>query len=182
LNDATDIVLDLLEREGRSLHALLFRLTLRREVAEDLMQDLFLKLARSKGKGQVQNLPAYARRAAINLAFDWRRSCRHHSATDAAQDAVADDSPLPLAAIMERERWQAILEAAATLSGVSREIFVRHYLEGETYALIAGALGKTPHQVRALCHRAMLEVRDHLGVGLQRAPAGKKEGSDDTGK
>ncbi len=35
----------LLAEHGRQLHALLFRLTLRSDVAEDLLQDLFCKLA-----------------------------------------------------------------------------------------------------------------------------------------
>ena len=67
-------LLELLDKSGADLYALLTRLTLREDVAEELMQELFIKLNNSRGIGNVANWNAYARRAAINLAFDWRRS------------------------------------------------------------------------------------------------------------
>ena len=73
MQPSVDTLLKLLDRQGPSLHAMLTRLTFREDVAEDLMQELFLKLAGSKGLDKVGNLAAYARTTAINLAFDWRR-------------------------------------------------------------------------------------------------------------
>ena len=67
-------LLELLDKSGADLYALLTRLTLREDVAEELMQELFIKLNNSRGVGKVANWNAYARRAAINLAFDWRRT------------------------------------------------------------------------------------------------------------
>lgn len=55
------------------LHALLARLTLREDVAEDLLQELAMKLASSIGFSQAHQPVAYAKRAAVNLAIDWRR-------------------------------------------------------------------------------------------------------------
>lgn len=73
MSDRRTELLDLLDRSGASLYALLTRLTLRQDVAEELMQDLFLKLNAAKDQGGVDCWFAYARRTAINLAFDWRR-------------------------------------------------------------------------------------------------------------
>jgi len=67
-------LLELLDKSGADLYALLTRLTLREDVAEELMQELFIKLNNSRGIGKIANWNAYAHRAAINLAFDWRRS------------------------------------------------------------------------------------------------------------
>ena len=67
-------MLRVLEENGPGLHALLTRLVLRPGVAEDLMQDLFVNLGRSEEFGRCRNPAAYARRAAIHLAFNWRRS------------------------------------------------------------------------------------------------------------
>ena len=66
-------LLELLETSGARLHALLARLTLREDVAEELMQDLFIKLHGARDQGGIECWYAYARRTAINLAFDWRR-------------------------------------------------------------------------------------------------------------
>lgn len=64
-------LLEFLDRSGAELYTLLTRLTLRQDIAEELMQELFIKLSRSRGPAKVTKWDAYARRAAINLAFDW---------------------------------------------------------------------------------------------------------------
>ena len=58
----------LLDEKGHGLHALLLRLTLCRETAEDLVQELFMRLARSKQRLVGQELEAYAFRVAIIFA------------------------------------------------------------------------------------------------------------------
>ncbi|MHC4655577.1 MAG: RNA polymerase sigma factor [Planctomycetota bacterium] len=72
-------LLELLEKSGARLHTLLTRLTLREDVAEELIQELFIKLTNSNELDKVENLGAYARKAAINLAFDWRRSRKRNA-------------------------------------------------------------------------------------------------------
>lgn len=72
MSDRRTELLELLDRSGAGLHALLTRLTLRPDVAEELMQELFLKLSAAKDQGGIDCWHAYARRTAINLAFDWR--------------------------------------------------------------------------------------------------------------
>ncbi|MFC1781757.1 RNA polymerase sigma factor [Planctomycetota bacterium] len=75
-------LLDLLDSSGAWLYTLLTRLILREDAAEELMQELFIKLTNSRGFVKSENKGAYARRVAINLAFDWRRkNCKtnHHS-------------------------------------------------------------------------------------------------------
>ena len=67
----------ILQEHGPAAYALLVRLTLRRDVAEELLQDLFVKLG-AGGNGAA--LPgAYVRRAAVNLAMDWRRRRRREA-------------------------------------------------------------------------------------------------------
>ena len=59
-----DILLQLLEKSGETFYRLLTRLTLREDIAEELMQELFMKLSNSNDLNDVKNLDAYARRAA----------------------------------------------------------------------------------------------------------------------
>jgi DNA-directed RNA polymerase specialized sigma24 family protein len=89
-------LLELLDKSGADLYALLTRLTLREDVAEELMQELFIKLNHSRGIGNVANWNAYARRSAINLAFDWRRSQKRSVLTlgQVSEPASNDESPL----------------------------------------------------------------------------------------
>lgn len=155
-------LLELLDKSGANLFALLTRLTLREDVAEELMQELFIKLNNSRGIGKVANWNAYARRAAINLAFDWRRSQKHTVPTMgfAAEPASNDDSPL--SKLIRSEELQETLDAVGRLRKSSREVLVMRYIQQESYDNIAEQLGKTSHQVRALCSRAICHLRDVL--------------------
>jgi len=166
-------LLELLDKSGADLYALLTRLTLREEVAEELMQELFIKLNKSRGTGNAANLEAYARRAAINLAFDWRRSQKQTTLPlgQVAEPASNDDSPL--GKLVHSEEIQQTLDAVGRLKKASREVLVMRYLQQESYDNIAEQLGKTSHQVRALCSRAIRNLRDVLGSNEHKSS--KKE-------
>ena len=156
-------LLELLDKSGADLFALLTRLTLREDVAEELMQELFIKLNNSKGIGKVVNWNAYAHRAAINLAFDWRRSHKQAilSLGQVVEPVSNDDSPL--GKLIRSEEMRKTLDAVGRLKKSTREVLVMRYLQQESYDNIAEQLGKTSHQVRALCSRAIRHLRDALG-------------------
>ncbi|MHC4203525.1 MAG: RNA polymerase sigma factor [Planctomycetota bacterium] len=156
-------LLELLDKSGAELFALLTRLTLREDVAEELMQELFIKLNNSTGSSKVANWDAYARRAAINLAFDWRRNKKRTflSMGQVIEPVSNDDSPL--GKLIQSEKLAETLDAIGKLKKTSREVLVMRYLQQESYDNIAEQLGKTSHQVRALCSRAIRNLRDALG-------------------
>jgi len=155
-------LLELLDKSGADLYALLTRLTLREDVAEELMQELFIKLNNSRGIGKVANWDAYARRSAINLAFDWRRTQKKKvlALGQVAEPASNDNSPL--GKLIHSEEMAETLDAIGRLKKASREVLVMRYLQQESYDNIAEQLGKTSHQVRALCSRAIRHLRDVL--------------------
>jgi RNA polymerase sigma-70 factor (ECF subfamily) len=173
LRDRQKELLELLDKSGANLHALLTRLTLREDVAEELMQELFIKLSNSRGAGKVANWDAYARRAAINLAFDWRRS-RKRAALRLAQisEPVSND-PSPLGELIHSEELQETLSAIGQLKKAAREALVMRYIQQESYDDIAEQMGKTSHQVRAMCSRSIGHLRDILGSN-HRQPSGKE--------
>ena len=154
-----ETLLSLLDRQGPSLHALLTRLTFREDVAEDLMQDLFIKLSGAKRLEQVDNLAAYARTCAMNLAFDWRRrENRLNTCSSDLIDPAADDTSV-LSSLVDNEQFKAILDAAEKLSKLQRQVFVLRYIEQRSFDQIAAETEKTPHHVRALASRSLARVR-----------------------
>jgi RNA polymerase sigma-70 factor, ECF subfamily len=176
LGDRQTELLKLLDESGPSLFALLTRLTLRQDAAEELMQELFLRLSDGASHDGIECLAAYARRTAINLAFDWRRRKRRREVVplEAVAEPLSQASG-PLADAIAAEETERILNVVTQLNGLSREAFVLRYIQQESYEAIAGQLGRTPHQVRALCFRAMQQVRDI--VGGDHSPA-KGKGAD----
>ncbi len=158
-------LLELLDKSGASLHALLTRLTLRKDIAEELMQELFIKLSNSKGLQRSANPIAYARRVAINLAFDWRRSCKRNPVELGVIGEPASKELSPLAKLIQKEDLEEILNAIGRLNGASREVLVMRYIQEQSNDYIAEQLGKTAHQVRALCYKALTHLRDALDAG-----------------
>lgn len=158
----------LLDAHGPRLYATLLRLCLRPEAARELLQELFLRLARSTGFFQARDPAAYAFRTAINLAMEWRRSRRESLQLDeTALPPTAE--PTPLARLIHAEDVERLLDALGSLSDPAREAFVLRLIEGFEYHEIAIRLGKTPHQARGLCHSAVRQLRDLLS----RTPTGK---------
>jgi RNA polymerase sigma-70 factor (ECF subfamily) len=174
LSDRQQELLELLDTCGARLHALLTRLTLREDVAEELLQDLFIKLHGAKDQGRIDCWYAYARRTAINLAFDWRRrqATRRACSLDALSERASDDSA-PLSRLIESEELEQVLAAIDQLHGTSREVLVMRHIQQDSYEEIAEQLGRTVHQVRALSFKAMSALRDVLGCN--HVPAGQKE-------
>ncbi len=156
-------LLNLLESDGRRIHVLLTRLTLCENTAEDLMQELFIRLSKSESFDQANDQTAYAIRAATNLAFEWRRKQRRTIRSQSLTDEPIARNTSP-ADMLEREEQHArVLQALDKMSDLSRQVIVLHRLDGESYDAIASQLGKTPHQVRAICSKAISQLRDLLG-------------------
>ena len=160
MQNSVEQLLELLEKQGPNLHALLTRLTLREEVAEDLMQELFIKLAGSKRLDKVDNLGAYVRTTAMNLAFDWRRKeSRLNTCSDEYVEAVSEDRPA-LHRLIDNEQIQQVLNATEQLNDLQRQVFVLRHIEQYSFEQVAQEVGKTPHHVRALASRALSRVRE----------------------
>ena len=169
MKDQTSTLLELLDASGGRLHALLTRLTLREDVAEDLMQELFMKLVRSKGFAKAANKAAYARRAAMNLTFDWRRSRKRNPSPAAMTVEPVASNPSPLNRLIRDEQLVQILDATGWLSELCRDAFVLRHIQQEPYETIADQLGRTPHQVRALCHKTVEQIRAFLNSNASQS-------------
>lgn len=166
-------VLLLLAEHGARLHALLLRLTLRTDVAEDLLQDLFLKLLHDSRCLDARSPLAYAVRMATNLAFDYRRTAQRAARVESIARETPSSNHSPLADLVRREQFERLLDAVGQLPEGDREIIVLRFLEQQEYDAIARQLEKTPHRVRALCHKAIKKLRAILDTTDERSPITK---------
>jgi RNA polymerase sigma-70 factor (ECF subfamily) len=162
-------LLELLDKSGASLHRLLTRLTLNEQTAEDLMQELFIKIGSLGHIENITDLDAYAHRAAVNLAFDWRRRNRQNTVSIERISEPASQEASPLDSTIRAEELEEILNAVGQLDGTSRDAFVMRHIQQQSYDTIAKILGQTEHQVRALCHKGLQRLRQLLKVGNDQA-------------
>jgi RNA polymerase sigma factor (sigma-70 family) len=171
LKRTADDVTALLDEHGGRLFALLYRLTLRTDVAEDLLQELFCRLSQSTGFQRAENPSAFAYRTATNLAFDWRRQRKRNPTTDRVDDDFVAPDASPLTDLVQREDLERTLNALGELPAAGREILVLRYLQQQSYESIATQLDKTTHQVRAITYKAIKRLRELLSVN-ERAQGG----------
>jgi RNA polymerase sigma-70 factor (sigma-E family) len=149
------------------LHYLgLVRLAMRlvddQETAEDLVQDVFLGLARRRGS--VDDPLPYLRTAVVNRsrsALRRRRVSRLFLTGVRSEDVEPADEP----SLREVERAR-LLTAVATLPRKQRVAVVLRYYEDLSVAEIARTIGSSPGAVSSALNRAMqtlsriTEVRD----------------------
>jgi RNA polymerase sigma factor (sigma-70 family) len=154
-------ILQLLDKSGPSLHRLLGRLTRRQDVVGDLLQELFLKLWNSKTFDKARDPTAYAYRAAINLAFEWRRQ-QQTAFQPLEQNCRATNDSSVLEKMIQTEELEQVLDATSRLNDLARDVVVMRYIEQHSYEKIAEWLGKKPQHIRSVCAKAMAQLREFL--------------------
>jgi len=155
------------------LYALLVRLTLREDAADDLLQELVVRLSQSDGFLLAESALGYARRAAIHLAFDWHRKRRREGKIGELLEEPAAQAASPLNVLIAREDHERIVAGMERLSALGRTCLVLHYIEQLSYTEIAEQLGATPHQIRAVCHKGIRRLRHVMGAQSDDKKGGK---------
>jgi len=135
--------------------------------AEDLVQDLYVRLATIELTGAVENPSAFLYRAAINLMLDRNRGDRRSGRRDQAwQDsrevtvagAAAADEPSPEEAASARQRLRLLVEAVETLPPKTRLAFKLHKFEGLSQVETAARLGVTRKTVEKQLAAALKQL------------------------
>jgi len=133
---------------------------------EDLVQEVFTRVAARKEGGQVEHLDRYLFQTASSVLADRARNMRakradlhvefdpdHHSATDID----------PHRTLSGREDLRAVTSALLVLPARTRTVFVLHRLEGRKYREIAIQLGISVSAVEKHMARAVLHLARNCG-------------------
>jgi RNA polymerase sigma-70 factor (ECF subfamily) len=134
--------------------------------ADDLMQDLYLKLTGVPVNDDIRNPGAYLYRLAANVMLDRLRQQRRASARDAdwrrahtAGDAADDIADAPAAddAVAARQQLRLLVKALEDLPPQTQRVFRLHKFEGLSHAETAAKLGISrsaveKHMIAALRH------------------------------
>lgn len=137
--------------------------------AEDITQDVFLKLMAVIGKYAERDVPfvAWLRRVARNAALDHLRSKRLVPVSEVRGGDASYDEVAP-------ERSRALRDALGRLPRDQCEVLVLRHLAGLRPREIARALGKTEAAVHGLHHRGRHAFKANLRK-LEMTPQTKEE-------
>lgn len=137
--------------------------------AEDLTQEVFVRLTRNPDRHNGENIEAYVFKIASTVLKDWgryrtaRQAQAHRALGDATENletpAVLVEERTPERVLMAKEALQDLDEALAQLSARTREIFLLSRIENVHHRDIANLHGISisaveKHVLRAIAHLA----------------------------
>lgn len=138
-----------------------------RATADDLLQDVWLKLNRLQTGEPVDNPLAYLRRMAANLAIDDARADARRLLEPMEIELlleVPDEAPNAEQATSDRQQLQRLAEILEELPQRRRELFVAARLEGLPHKMLAQRFGVSVRTVELEVRRAL----DHCAIRLQQ--------------
>ena len=127
--------------------------------AEDLTQEIFVAFVDSLGSFEGKSsLLCWIFSIARNQIHNWfRRNKRRplvlFGAQEALEDLLCHHSETPLEQVQYEEFVKRCSERLAHLPERSRELFVRHHLEGVPIAELAARAGRTPGSIKTELYR-----------------------------
>lgn len=155
----------------RRIYAYLLRMTRRKDIAEDLLQEAFLRLAQSARRlAEDTRLGPYLFTVAHRLVISWARAqaVRAQLAGDLPARETAGSERTPLEALADSQQQLALERAFASLAPAYREVALLVGVEGMTPTEVADILGHRPEAVRQRLARARTQLAAALG---DHAPA-----------
>jgi RNA polymerase sigma factor (sigma-70 family) len=169
--DRQDDLIDTYLRQWSFLRSLLRRQTGSHELAEDTLQETWIRLSRMKGdSADIRDNQAFILRVAGNIAIDLVRREQRHGARcisdEALLNAVADASPSPETVVIDRDRLRALARALARLPAKPRSALLMNRCDGLTHAMIAQRLKVSESMVARYLVQALRHCRDHLADGM----------------
>lgn len=159
-----ELLKKLLEKEGGILRAFFFHKTSSREIAEDLFQDLMVRLVRNGSLKKAETPKAYLFRSAVNLVTDFyrrdateRRMSQELSHSHDKHDAL--DAERIVAA---QQKIKIVEQALSELPDRCRQIFIMVKADGKKQKVVAEELGISLRTVESNLVKALLHCQKRL--------------------
>jgi len=167
----TDAYRVLVERHGRALFRLAFRMTGNEQDAEDVVQESFLRAYRQLGKfDERASFGTWLYRIATNCSLDLVRSRKRRSENLAPADPEMEDpvlalpsgDPTPERHALSGEIRERVAEAMNELSATERIAFVLRHFEGMCIEDVSRVLECQPGAAKHSVFRAVQKLRRAL--------------------
>jgi RNA polymerase sigma factor (sigma-70 family) len=150
-----------------SLSRYFSRYTADRYESEDMVQEVFLKLARRGGMVGVHNPSSYIFQTAANVSLDRNRRRQshfadHHQEYDHERHGEIAAGPEHI--LLDRERLEQVRIALAELPERTRQVFTLRRIDGLRYAELARQMDISVSTAEKEMQRAVLHLAAKLGT------------------
>jgi len=161
---------ELFARHHVELYRYVARFTGDADLAEDVVQDAFVRLAERPPADETQ-LRGWLFRVATTIAIDALRGARRRLALvreRPERQPVGDPPPDPAAALEREETRRRVREALRALSEKERAVLLMRE-EGFAHREIAAAVGTTTQSVGTMIARALEKLARHLDLDAEES-------------
>jgi len=164
----------LVQKYRRPMVSFMYRMAHNAAAAEDLAQEVFLRVYRSRGSYEASaKFTTWLYRIATNLAVNHARDTRHErpenmASLDEADEEtgttmdVADTSPNVEEKLVKQERLKAIRQKVENLPERQRQAVLMHKYQQMDYKQIGEVLNLSESATKSLLFRAYETLREQL--------------------
>src|SRR5260370_1426272 len=161
----------LLERHRTPVVNHLYRIVRNHAIAEELAQDVFVRVYRSRERYQPDaKFTTWLFRITTNVALNWRRDTRREASHLRLDDALQSVPKLELRdrepgideILMKQDKAKEIREAVGNLKGKQLAAVLMQKYEGMDYAQIAEVLNCSIPALKSILFRAYQTLRQRL--------------------
>lgn len=157
----------LYDRYGRLVYGIAMKGLRRVAEAEDLTQEVFLCLMRTRAYDPRRgNLASYLTTLTRSRVIDRLRSqsTQYKYLNQWHQNQAVVDPATPMKHITQQEKRAVVRKALSTLKAQQREVLELSYYEGQSQRAIAERLGVPLGTVKSWARRGLLQLRKQLDV------------------
>lgn len=134
-----------------------------RSDAQDLAQEVFLRILRVEDPDLIRHPRAYLYRVAVNVIQEWRLRNRRFPVQDNYDLEQEPAESEPMEHVEATERAQRLNAAIARLPARYRAVLMLRVNQGLTHKEVAEELGMTPRMVKRHLVKAYAKLRERLG-------------------
>ncbi|WP_421525223.1 RNA polymerase sigma factor [Pseudomonas yamanorum] len=166
----------LFAEQKKALEAFVTRRTGSAQVAADLTQESFLRLARLDSGEKIDNLPAFLFTIASNLVRDHQRQAIRRERLDAGEpsEELPCSNPSADEQLAAYQQEQLMQDAILALPEATRQIFLLYHVDELSYREIGERLSITPRSVEYQLRRALIECRAFIKARLACDEKGRR--------
>lgn len=158
----TQLLNQLYRKYQREIYLYLYSLCKNREVAEDLLQETFLKAILSLSDNH-SNVRAWLYLVARNLYYNYSKKENRNIMLEEVEDSLLVDSANEtLERLLTDERRRSLYKALQHLDERQREVLTLQYFGGLSQKEIAALLKMTPENIRILSYRGKKKLRVYM--------------------
>lgn len=157
---------EIYERHKQGIHRYVYYQVSDAPLAEDLMQEVFLKAVEAIDSFEFRgiSLSAWLYRIARNLIINhYRRQPEQKELT--LDECVAASEEDTSAAVEKRFGQRELWKALGGLTELQREVIILKFIEGFSNSEVAHVMGKPEGAIKSLQHRALAALRRILEEG-----------------